>query len=395
MKKRITALLCAMVLCLSVLPSWAINVGDVYFTAVNLKLLPLSMDTMPTWVSGVLYVPASTFDSAVTGVDLGLYCSQSSTNNTVTLYSLRQMLVFDLSRGTAYDHHSGQSVSARAINRNGRIYLPVEKVCNFFGLEDSYNYTQYGYLVRIRSEAAGLNDADFIDAASVLMASHLQELLRSQQPQVKPPAPPVTVDPSVVPDDKPELPPGGEELPKARVQICMAFRCETGEGLEQILDRLDEYGTKGMFFFAPELLARQDDLVRRVVGSGHSIGILAGSGSVAESRDLLTRANETLRHVARTGATAALVPDDQRQVLEDEGWVCWRETVDARPRENERQSAYVQRILRAVGTRSRTVYITQDDSERTARMLPGLLNGLLEPSGQEGYRMIAPVETRL
>ena len=397
MKKRITALLCAMVLCLSLFPARAINVGDVYFTAVNLKLLPLSMDTMPTWVGGVLYVPASTFDSAATGVDLGLYCSQSSTNNTVTLYSLRQMLVFDLSRGTAYDHHSGQSVSARAINRNGRIYLPVEKVCNFFGLEDSYNYTQYGYLVRIRNEAAGLIDADFIDAASVLMASRLQELLRSQQTPVTPSNPPVVVDPPTVePDDQPNPPQqGGEDQSRTQVQVCLAFRCETGAGLERILDRLDAKGCRGMFFFAPELLTQQDDLVRRVVGSGHSVGILSGGGSAAESRQLLTQANEILRHVARTGATAALVPDDQRQTLKDEGWVCWRETVDARPRENERSAAYTQRVLRAIGTRSRTVYVTLDDSERTARLLPGLLSGLLEPSGQEAYRLLAPVETRL
>lgn len=390
MKKRLISLLCAALLCLSLCPVRAINVGDVYFTAVNLKLLPLSMDTMPTWVNGILYVPAATFDSTATGVDLGLYCSQSSTNNSVTLYTLKQMLVFDLSRGIAYDQHSGQVISARAINRNGRIYLPVEKVCDFFGLEDSYNYTQYGYLVRIKSETAEYSDADFMEAASVLMASRLQELLRSQQTPVVPPA----VDP-VTPVDPPSPPQTGGEEPKTQIQVCLAFRCETGEGLKEILDELDRRNRWGIFFFTPEQIVQRDDLVRRVVGSGHSIGVLVQGETVEENRSALTRANEMLSHVARTGATAALVPARHVQELEEEHWICWQETVDARPRENERASAYAQRILRTAGARSRTVYLTLDDSGESARVLPSLLNGLLDTSGKEAFRVIQPIETRL
>ena len=119
MKNRFIALICILALCLSTVR--AINAGDIYFTSVNDKLIPLSTDTMPTWVSGRLYVPASTFDSSATGIDLGFYFRQN--NNTVTLYTLRQMLVFDLNRGIAYDQHTGETLSTRAVNRNGRIYL--------------------------------------------------------------------------------------------------------------------------------------------------------------------------------------------------------------------------------------------------------------------------------
>jgi len=224
------------------------------------------------------------------------------------------------------------------------------------------------------------------------MASRLQELLRSQQTPVTPPP---VVDPPVTPDVPPSPPQGGEEQPKARVQVCLAFRCETGEGLGRILDRLDDRNSRGMFLFTPEQIVQQDTLVRRVVGSGHCIGVLAQSDTVEENRRILTRANELLGHVARTGATAALVPEGQSKALEEENWVCWRETVDARPRENERASAYAQRILRAVGTRSRTVYLTLDDTDDTARVLPELLSTLLDASGQEEYRLLLPAETRL
>lgn len=379
MKKRLIALFCAAVLCLSMVPAQAINAGDVYFTSVNNTLCPLTMDTMPAWVNGVLYVPATVFDNTVTGANLGMYCSQSSTNNTVTLYSLRRMLVFDLSRGVAYDHHSGENLPYRAVNRNGRIYLPVEMVCDFFGLEDTYHYTRYGYLVRIKSDAAWQNDADFIDAASVLMSNALQEIMSQQQTPVTP-LPPVEQEPEEQP-----------QQPKNRAQICLGFRCETGEGLERILDRLDRESVRGIFFVDAKILTMRDDLIRRIVGSGHGIGLLAEEESASAGGRQLEQANRMLARVARTAATAALVPDAQRQTLEQEGWVCWQQTVNGVLREKERPAAYAQRVLRALSSRRGTVCITLDDSTATAEALPVLLQQLK----QEEYVFITPLETRL
>ena len=380
MKKRLTALLCAMVLCLCTFRSHAINAGDVYFTSVNDVLRPLTMDTMPTWVDGRLYVPASVFDSSATGVDLGLYFRQN--NNTVTLYSLRQMLVFDLNRGIAYDQHTGESLPTRAVNRNSRIYLPVETVCNFFNLEDSYNYTRYGYLVRIKDSSARLNDAAFIDNAASTMSNSLQELLRSQQ----------SSDPSVPPPGigQPTPPPAGpDDTPKSHAQVYLAFRCQSGQSLPQILDQLASSGLQAIFFFDPELLTQQDDLVRRVTGSGHSIGLLADGSDLDETRLLLSQGNKLLAHIDRTAATAALVPADQRETLAEDGWACWRETINALPRDMERAASYAQRILTSIGSR-RTVRLTLDDSDQTARVLPSLLQQL----ENNEHRVILPLETR-
>lgn len=377
MKKRLIALLCAVVLCLSMAPVQAINAGDVYFTSVNDTLCPLTMDTMPAWINGALYVPATVFDNTVTGANLGMYCSQSSTNNTVTLYSLRRMLVFDLSRGVAYDHHSGENLSARAVNRNGRIYLPVEMVCDFFGLEDTYNYTRYGYLVRIKSDTAWLNDAEFMDAASGPMSSALQDILRQQTPDAPPPV-------QQEPGDEPQA-------PKNLAQICLGFRCQTGEGLERILDRMDRESVRGIFFVSAEILMQRDDLVRRIIGSGHSIGLQSEEENASASGRQLVQANRMLAHVARTAATAALVPDAQRQTLEQEGWVCWQQTVNGLLRENERPAAYAQRMLRALSSRRGTVCITLNDSTATAEALPVLLQQLR----QEGYLILSALETRL
>lgn len=369
MKNRLTALFCAAVLLFSMSTAHAINAGDVYFTAVNDKpLLPLSTDTMPTWVDGRLYVPASVFDSSSTGVDLGLFFRQN--NNTVTLYTLQHMLVFDLNRGIAYDQHTGETLSTRAVNRNSRIYLPVETVCDFFGLEDSYNYTQYGYLVRIKTSAAWLNDADFIDAGTIPMSNALEDFLRAQQPSNEP-SPPQPITPG------PTQPPEPDDPVKTQTQVYLAFRCESGEALAPILDQLEASSDPAMFFFDPATLAQQDDLIRRVVGSGHSIGLLAQGTTAAESRRLLEQGNVLLASIARTAATAALAPADQRAALEEDGWVCWTETVNALPRRGERPTAYAQRIITALDSR-RVARLTLDDGSSTARVLSTLLQQLRE-----------------
>ena len=130
-------------------------------------------------------------------------------------------------------------------------------------------------------------------------------------------------------------------------------------------------------------------MIRRAVGSGHSIGLLAEGSNPDESRLLLSQGNELLAHIAHTAATAALVPADQQVTLAEEGWACWRETMNTQPRETERASSYAQRILTAIGTR-RTVRLTLDDSAQTARVLPSLLQQL----ENNEHRVLLPLETR-
>ena len=62
MKKRLGALLCALVMCLALL-SPASALEEVCFTSLNNKLLPLASDTMPLWSGGVLYVPCLLYTS--------------------------------------------------------------------------------------------------------------------------------------------------------------------------------------------------------------------------------------------------------------------------------------------------------------------------------------------
>jgi len=378
--KRFLAWLCAAVLCLALLPAPS-GAADVHFTSVNDRLLPLTADTMPIWVDGVLYVPTSVFDNNTTGVTtLGMYGNQSRDGKTVTLYTLRQMVVLDLTTGLARDQHTGQSLpELSTITRNGRAYLPLAAVCEFFHLEYSYNYTEFGVLVRVKSENVILTDVRFIDAATSLMRNYLKEYLENQpgqSPGSTEPLPPVT-------------PPVTD--PEQKVQICLAFSSRSGEGTAELLDRLDQAGCQGLFLFAPEDLMEQDDLVRRIVGSGHWIGIRAEGRNAEESREILARSNDILRHVARTAATVVLVPESQRAQLSEDGWVCWKSTLNAMPKAAESGEEYAGRLIKGIGDRQGIVCLQLDDGEDSLRVFPELLKRMAD----EPYTIVAPLETRL
>ena len=138
--KQILSAVCALaLLCALVLPAARADTPTIYLMAENDRMLTLPLDAMPAWVGGVLYVPYLAFDRTVTGVNLGVSYGQEHTESTYTftLYSLRGTLVFDLNAGTCVDQLNGTSLDMRAVQRNGRVFLPLAGVCSFFGL----NYT--------------------------------------------------------------------------------------------------------------------------------------------------------------------------------------------------------------------------------------------------------------
>ena len=186
-KRRIFFRFAALLLCLALLvPSVPAAAANIYFTSLNDQVLPLTADTMPVVSGGVMYVPASVFDRDSTGIDLGIYYSYSRSSNTVTLFNLRQILVFDLSAGTCQDSMTGEYYSARGITRNGRPYLPAKMVCQFFGLtytENALSFVDQGYLVRIKSDANALDDETFIDAA----VNWINQRLRDYNQSIAPP----------------------------------------------------------------------------------------------------------------------------------------------------------------------------------------------------------------
>lgn len=381
-RRRAVPLLLAVVLVLS-LSSVPASAATLYFTAVNNSVAPLTSDTMPFWSGGTLYVPYSIFDASLNkiGVGLGLYTSYNRDSRTVTIFNLRQMLIFDLNSGTCRDDVTGTTYISRAIMRGGRPYLALSTVCSHFGLEYSYNQLPdipQGYLVRIKSSDTVMSDADFIDAAKNVINNRLREYTQSLNPAE-------STDPGTNPST-PSIPGGNTPAGKDDTAAYLAFRCETGEGLTGILDTLRESECCAVFFLTPQLL-EEGDLVRRILGGGHSVGILADGG---ETAPLLEQGSLALERAACARTTLTYAPG-QQESLEEEGWVCWQETVLLHPDDTVNPNTFASGAVRRLGKQDQAVCLTLEGGENAARVLPALLRYL----DRENYIVTIPMETVL
>lgn len=385
--KRSAALVLVLTMLVTLLNT-AQAAGNIYLTAVNENLLELTSDTMPTWSNGVLYVPYTVFDGSYTGINLGISSSYSRDEGTVTLYTLQQMVVFDLNRGTCYNPLTEQTLSGRAILRNGRPYVPVAAVCSYFGLSYSVIDIDEGYIVRIKSSGVVLSDYSFVDSAQNSIRNCIRDYNQANQSQPTPGVLPPTYNPEepdtdiTVPDD----PVDADVIP-----TYLAFACEDSQGLSEILDTLDSRNQRAIFFFDAQGLEREDDLIFRILGSGYSIGLLAQGRSASAANRLLEQANQTLSQVAYTRTSVVLVPESQREELEAEGWICWNETASAVPTQGVGSNTHANQVLSRISGNYSRVYLTLDASSETARVLPTLLRRLSE----EGYGVSVPLETRL
>ena len=388
--RRLAALLCMLALVLG-LSGPVSAAGGIYFTAINDSVAALNDSTMPTWSGGVLYVPYSVFDgSNSTGITFDISFSYNRSSGLATLFNTRQFLTFDLNNGTCYDGLSGLPLGGKAILRNGRVYVPVARVCSFFGLSYSIISIPEGYIVRIKSSSVVLSDEDFADAATNSIARRLREYNQANQstptPGGLPPAPSgggqtETTDPPL--QQEPET--------SGSVPTYLGFRCDDDQALSDILDALADENRAAVFFFPPDKLERQDDLLYRILGSGHSVGLLAEGDTLSETRRLLEEGNRVLERVGYTRTAIALVPERFRAALEAEGWVCWDETAAGTPEAEETSSRFANALMGEIPSRASSAYLTLDAGAETARVLPTLLQRLEGRS----YAVSVPLETRL
>lgn len=376
--KRIVGMLLSMVLCVLLCLPQSTKAADLYFTSINDTLLPLTADSMPLWSSGVLYVPYNIFDKNTTGLNVDMNSSFNRSENIVRIYNLQKMLTFDINTGECWDDITGEVFTGRAILRNGKPYLPLRTVCERFDLTYSYTAMEHGYLVRIKNDAVVLSDARFIDAAGNLIERRLREYNQSLVPT------PSTTTPST----------GGtenEDDAHPNVDTYLAFACDGAAGMEKILTSLSARDDLAVFFLTPELLEEQGDLVRRLLGQGHSVGVWAKGGTVEQAREQMLQGNLALEEQAFTRTTLVLAAKELRGALEDGGLVCWGETLLLEPSDTVGPNYFAGVVSQRLNGRTRTTYLTFTSGENTARVLSAVLKQL----EQEQYIVRTPLETRI
>lgn len=255
MKRRIIAVLLALLIVAPLSVSVSADNSGLIFTATNDTLLDLG--SMAAFSGGILYVPIRVFSA------YGVYNNYFEPTTTAMLYNSTKQIFFELNTGNSYDAYNNP-YSVSAIFKNGQVYVPVEWVCTYFGLSYSYiKGTGYGDIVRIRNGLEVLSDSQFLDAANSLMRTRYNEYYGTSTP--------VTPTPTV--DIKPE-----ESPDEVSVQLCFI-----GLPSDKALDSLDVYSSiKACYFVTAEEAIGSPDVIRRISGSGHSIGIYCKSSPEKE-----------------------------------------------------------------------------------------------------------------
>lgn len=270
--------------------------NEVCFLALNETVLDLS--TAP-YFYGSAFVPYTVFGS------FRIYSSYFSSSNTVSLYRSDKQLYFNLNTGQAFDGEDNY-YAISTVKKNGQVYVSVPFVCSFFGLNWSYiKGIGYGDILRITDNDSYLSDSDFIYAAANIMQPRYESYISSLTPPSVSPAVPTTTPPT--PDSH------------AGTSVYLSF-----EGLPSsaLLDTLERYSTHAAFYLSPEDIAANPDIVRRLYGSGHSIGIYCGADAASDyaagSALLLDAAQVRTVMVSASGDALRLLGLCRRSAAENE-----------------------------------------------------------------------------
>lgn len=335
MKDTLCRLLC-LTLCLLVLvgslsPATSHAANDITLTAVNDSFLPLSASTMPTRRGGAQYVPYSVFSGT-----LGISGSYSSSEQTLTLSNGETSLRFDLSRGTVYDQNMN-SYTTPAYWLNGTVYVPVKLVCGKFGLTYS-NIPAAAPILRICNSAASLSDSAFVSSSTNTIRNMLDAYNNpggsssTTPPAVSTPNPTTPVIPPVDPNTGQ---PTQAPLMKPS-EVYLAYIGTPGKNTSDILDALETAGFKAAFFVPADGTVLDEDLLRQIIGRGHTVGftLLSSaqdmSGKLRTANDTLFRATGTVSHLLCISDGSEHLSTVQQQGLLQGGYRIWDAALDSR-----------------------------------------------------------------
>ena len=350
--KRWTAMLLCVLLCvqLSSFPTQA--AGDVYFTGVQENILALSDDTMPFWRNNYLYVPVSIFSgSARNSLEVGY--SVASNGSWVALYWGERAILYrkDLPYG---EDQNGKRYYPSVVERNGALFVPAGVVAEFFGLQYSVSTVNHGSLVWLHSKNFGLDREEFLNAAEGVMNWRYEEYMAGKITPLPP-------EEENQPEEAPSV--SGKKL-----YLC-ARATEDTAALLDLLDRNNSYMT---FYCTPEFMAENHDLLRRMVGTGHSVGILAEEGEdLPPVKEQVAAANRALETAAYTKTRLVRVENASLETAAElaAGGYCTSISSLKRSADTLSTSIGAEALFRSLSTTRKTAVVWLDDRIGTSGML--------------------------
>ena len=318
MKRRILAVLLAVLLLVSLMPAG--SASGIFFVAFNDTVpMTLSTDVAPYYQNGILLVPHTAF--GVNG--MGVSASYDAEKRIVTLSGKNQRLIFDMNSGIATDE-SGTGRKITCVMKNGIAFLPAGFCSAHLGVSVRLLYSKDNYTVlRFTNGTQAYDDGLFIQKAENLISYRIQQHEAEQTPQkpvVSPPQQPVE-----------------EETPQIGVYLAV-------EGIASVdgaLRTLSGHGTPAVFFLTGEEIRENPGKVLAIRAAGYPIGLTVAedAANVAAS---LADANAALDDLTQSKTLLVLVSAEQEQQAEGYFTVNRRKAVSVREAvKGERQTCFV------------------------------------------------------
>ena len=175
--------------------------------------------------------------------------------------------------------------------------------------------------------------------------------------------------------------------PETRV-VYLTFDDGPNRDTGKILDILDNYDVKATFFVCGYRMEENPDTLRRIVGSGHSIGLHCYThdeslmyASPDTLIDEINRSNELLFELTGVktrifrfpwGSSHKAVTAEMRERVVTEGYRYWDWTEDALDYTSSTEYVLANNVVRGIAGKKKEV-VLMHDTERTAAALPTIL----------------------
>ena len=338
-----------------------------YFIAVNDTLLPFTLDNMPFITGGEIFVPDRVFG----GVDV--WATNSVDREFVRLYSgINDYVDFHTGRGGVTEDQDGNILRwPQARRRGNRFYVPLRQVSEFFGF--SFDVIEIPRriiadeqlsVIRIYSRPI-VNEPTFFGLNERAIRTAYAEYI-AQSPQVTPPIGGGDIVPEPNEDPTPDY---------SDVTIHLSFydiSAGSAEGILNLLDIQEDSGFHAGFFVSKEDIIEDPGLIRRIAGSGHTLGIWLEYGTFEEyiaASDLLFEAAKI-----RTVLVAGYDEEDTALTMAQvRGLVYWGNSQNRFDYEELTVSSVTEMLPQESGARMNLMFSC---SEIAASILPGVYSYL-------------------
>ena len=368
MKKRITAITIMICIMAVLIPTVSRAAVEPYFMAINDTVLEFSDDTMPYLSGSEIFIPVRIFK--VEG--LGILAIDSDQEERVLLFKGRgKYLDFSTMPGSVETRNQDGNIlywpSARRVGKT--FYVPLRQVCDYFDLTyvvlsvpHDIIPSEQMQMIRIISNAK-INGSTFLS----LNKNKLREAYNKYY--APPDPPPLPTGPSV-PRPSTEPPANYSD-----VTIHLSFYNiseDTAEGILDLLVIQAASGYRSCFFVSAEDIVENPDLIRRIAGSGHSIGINLIEGTYNEYLETSALLFEAAK-IKTLLACAEITDQINTAQLCASGLILWEKTADPKYDDISSAENITASITKERGARQSLILSC---SEEAALILPGIISFL-------------------